>query len=221
MPAQDKYLPEKRRARLRFRHRGIEECFLKRNRQARRCILQGRFGGLRFEDYMPDMDDDKGTSAVVVHTEKGLACLKEISKNCDLEFAETTIDNILSFDNSYVRKVRDNPQRHKFLVECGKTDDINVLIESNIYISRMRKYKNKAIKLGNRVFEKFIKSESCVGCTACANVCRQDAIKMKQDQGGFYYPEVDFSKCIGCKMCVKACPAKSERLVQIRRNNNV
>jgi coenzyme F420-reducing hydrogenase beta subunit len=45
----------------------------------------------------------------------------------------------------------------------------------------------------------------CCGCTACASICPRNAITMKPDSLGFFYPEVDKDKCIECELCVKVC----------------
>jgi Coenzyme F420-reducing hydrogenase, beta subunit len=50
------------------------------------------------------------------------------------------------------------------------------------------------------------KKENCSGCTACANICSKNAIKMKMDEKGFLYPDIDNNKCINCKMCINICP---------------
>lgn len=55
------------------------------------------------------------------------------------------------------------------------------------------------------------KSE-CFGCRACTNSCPTNAIKMKEDEEGFFYPVIDSKKCTDCGLCKKACPSlnKSE-----------
>lgn len=45
----------------------------------------------------------------------------------------------------------------------------------------------------------------CCGCTACANICPQNAITMEPDTLGFYYPRVQPDKCIDCGLCLKKC----------------
>lgn len=45
----------------------------------------------------------------------------------------------------------------------------------------------------------------CCGCTACASICKHDAITMKPDVLGFLYPEVDKEKCVDCGLCEKVC----------------
>lgn len=45
----------------------------------------------------------------------------------------------------------------------------------------------------------------CCGCSACASICKHDAIMMKPDVMGFLYPVVDESKCVDCGLCDKVC----------------
>lgn len=47
----------------------------------------------------------------------------------------------------------------------------------------------------------------CTGCSACANVCGFDALKMELDSEGFFKPYVDEEKCTYCGLCSKVCPA--------------
>lgn len=46
----------------------------------------------------------------------------------------------------------------------------------------------------------------CCGCTACANICPKNCIKMVEDEEGFVYPKVNKAKCIECNLCEKVCP---------------
>lgn len=48
--------------------------------------------------------------------------------------------------------------------------------------------------------------ESCAGCTACYNICPRNAISLKENMAGFFYPHIDSSKCIHCNQCRKVCP---------------
>ena len=45
----------------------------------------------------------------------------------------------------------------------------------------------------------------CCGCSACAQKCPKQCIKMTQDEEGFLYPVVDNNLCINCGLCEKVC----------------
>lgn len=46
----------------------------------------------------------------------------------------------------------------------------------------------------------------CCGCTACASICRTNAITLKTDSLGFIYPTLDVDKCVQCGRCLSVCP---------------
>ncbi len=48
--------------------------------------------------------------------------------------------------------------------------------------------------------------KDCCGCGACMNACPAQCIKMKADEEGFLYPDLDTEACIGCGLCEKVCP---------------
>ena len=47
--------------------------------------------------------------------------------------------------------------------------------------------------------------KDCCGCTACASVCRHNAISMTPDSLGFLYPKVNKDLCVECGLCEKVC----------------
>ena len=48
---------------------------------------------------------------------------------------------------------------------------------------------------------------ACVGCTACASVCPNNCIEMREDSDGFLYPEINLQKgCVECRRCETVCP---------------
>lgn len=53
----------------------------------------------------------------------------------------------------------------------------------------------------------------CVGCGACMEACKFDAIHMNE----FGVPEVDEEKCIACGACMRKCP---KHLIRIRLQDN-
>ncbi len=48
--------------------------------------------------------------------------------------------------------------------------------------------------------------KKCSGCSACYNICPQNAISMKENIEGFFEPFIDNKKCIECGICQTVCP---------------
>lgn len=46
----------------------------------------------------------------------------------------------------------------------------------------------------------------CTGCMACFNICKHQAISMKEDNEGFIFPEINNNICTGCGLCEQCCP---------------
>lgn len=56
----------------------------------------------------------------------------------------------------------------------------------------------------------------CYGCSACENVCPENAVKMVEDKStGYLYPSVDAEKCTGCSLCLKKCVIKRENQIRV------
>ena len=66
------------------------------------------------------------------------------------------------------------------------------------------------MQLGNnKIFPKlFERKEECCGCKACYAICPCSAILMLEDEEGFLYPHVDYTKCVCCFKCINVCPLK-------------
>ncbi len=47
--------------------------------------------------------------------------------------------------------------------------------------------------------------DKCCGCGSCVQICPVNALSLKKDKKGFYYPDVDSTKCTHCNLCEKAC----------------
>lgn len=50
------------------------------------------------------------------------------------------------------------------------------------------------------------KKADCCGCQACGDICPRHAISFKNDNEGFWYPEVDKDICVDCGLCDRVCP---------------
>lgn len=59
---------------------------------------------------------------------------------------------------------------------------------------------------------KLAQHNECTGCSACMNICPQNAIKMIADYEGFLQPIVDDAFCLECGLCERTCPAISTEL---------
>ena len=51
-----------------------------------------------------------------------------------------------------------------------------------------------------------ITHNQCTGCGACYNKCPVNAIVMKPDAEGFFFPSINSEHCIHCGLCLKTCP---------------
>lgn len=45
----------------------------------------------------------------------------------------------------------------------------------------------------------------CTGCGVCQSVCPFGAIIVKENENGFYEPQIDENKCTNCGLCKKTC----------------
>lgn len=59
------------------------------------------------------------------------------------------------------------------------------------------------------------RKQDCCGCTACANICPKQCIRMEEDNEGFLYPITDTSMCINCNACNNVCPILNNKAVRI------
>lgn len=64
----------------------------------------------------------------------------------------------------------------------------------------------------------------CSGCYACCNICPVDAIRMKVNEEGFWYPSVDETVCIHCadaSRYVRLIIVNRRKLIWIRKPMHV
>lgn len=79
------------------------------------------------ENYMPDMDDDKGTSVVLVHSESGKEMLESLKDKISLREAE--VDKALPPTADSRKSVKPHPNREKLFKKLNKGDSISKLVK--------------------------------------------------------------------------------------------
>lgn len=85
------------------------------------------------EKYMPEMDDDQGTSVILIHTDKGRKLLDEIQKCMILK--KTELDKILPSSADSRKSVSKHPNREKYWadLQAGKSlEEIYKNVKKNI-----------------------------------------------------------------------------------------
>ena len=79
------------------------------------------------ENYMPDMDDDKGTSVILVHSSNGEKIFQEIRKK--LIVSEVGLDVAVSPTADSRKSVTMHPNRNKYLEGVKRGENFDVLYE--------------------------------------------------------------------------------------------
>lgn len=78
------------------------------------------------DDIMPDMNDDKGLSALFINTEKGRKLFDCISDN--LAYQKVDMDTVTNCNPSYYKVAQKNKNSEKFMKSLDKTNDVEKLI---------------------------------------------------------------------------------------------
>lgn len=96
-----------------------------------RCNNKGeyRFSDLTLADYWgveyidPDMDDDKGTSLIIVHTIKGENMVSTLSGSFKIKSVD--IKNAMKYNPSFYKSAKVNPNRKEFFLNVRKHINTN------------------------------------------------------------------------------------------------
>lgn len=110
------------------------------------------------ESILPQMDDDQGTSLVLVHSDKGQAIFSSIAER--MIYEKVDIDKAIAANPPAIKSAALNPKREKFFAELPVSDDINQLIIKYTRVSFPRKAYTKARSLASRLKRKIITSKS-------------------------------------------------------------
>ncbi len=87
-------------------------------------LTLGDFWGV--ENYLPELDDDKGISLVIVQSDRGAQLWEEISGQ--MVRREIEMDVIGEINPAYIRSVKEPPERARFFECLNKEKDIKGLL---------------------------------------------------------------------------------------------
>lgn len=93
------------------------------------------------EKVLPKMDDDKGTSLIVIHSEKGKQLFDELNDKMILN--KVDLDEAIKYNPSMIRSVQYNEKRKAFFVELNFGKKLTDLIKKYTKVSFERQIKNK------------------------------------------------------------------------------
>lgn len=96
------------------------------------------------ENILPKMDDDKGTSLVVIHSEKGKQLFDKLSETMIIN--EVDLNEAIKYNPSMIKSVKYNEKRKDFFLELNSGKELINLIKEYTKVSFERRVKNK-IKL--------------------------------------------------------------------------
>ena len=93
------------------------------------------------ENILPKMDDDKGTSLVVIHSEKGKQLFDKLSETMIIN--EVDLNEAIKYNSSMIRSVKCNEKRNSFFAELNSGKELTDLIRIYTKISFAKRVKNK------------------------------------------------------------------------------
>lgn len=96
------------------------------------------------ENYMPEMDDDKGTSVVIVHSDRGNKILQSIQKKLVIKEAE--LDRILPISSDPRKSVTPHMNRKKFFKKLAQGKSFPEL-ERCLYPTKIDRVKKKGKRM--------------------------------------------------------------------------
>lgn len=92
------------------------------------------------QEIMPEMDDDKGTSAVLIHTEKGRFLFNSILSQIKLQ--KVDLESIIKYNPALVQSAYPNPNREKFICSVNN-DNFDKMVLKYCYPNLHTRIKNK------------------------------------------------------------------------------
>lgn len=111
-------------------------CTLKNQCRSGSDITLADFWGI--ENVFPSMDDDKGTSLVLVNTEKGDRIIKRI----DLSYLESTYEIALQYNAGLRVGSNVHPKRKWFYKKYQSSDNVVYILEQSIRASLFKRFRS-------------------------------------------------------------------------------
>lgn len=102
-------------------------------------ITVADFWGIK--NILPKMDDDKGTSLIVIHSEKGKQLFDKLSEIMILN--EVDLNEAIKYNPSMISSVKYNEKRKDFFLELNSGEELINLIKRYTKVSFKRRVKNK------------------------------------------------------------------------------
>lgn len=90
---------------------------------------------------LPKMDDDKGTSLIVIHSEKGKQLFDKLSEKMILN--EVNLNEAIKYNSSMIKSVKYNEKRNTFFAELNTGEELIDLIKKYTKVSFEGRLKNK------------------------------------------------------------------------------
>jgi len=103
------------------------------------------------ENVLPEMDDNKGTSAVFINSKKGHDMFKQIE--CDMITKKTDIDDIIAYNTAAIQSSTYNSKRSFFMKEKDSRDFdklVNKYCGESLTFTVKRKLKNSLKNMSNK-----------------------------------------------------------------------
>lgn len=105
------------------------------------------------EKVLPKMDDNKGTSLIVIHSEKGKQLFNKLSEKMVLN--EVNLNEVIKYNPSMVRAVKYNEKRKDFFLEFNSEKNLINLIRKYTKESFIKRAKNKIKFIIKEIYYKF------------------------------------------------------------------
>ena len=93
------------------------------------------------ENILPKMDDDKGISLIVIHSEKGKQLFDKLSEKMILN--EVNLNEAIKYNPSMISSVKYNEKRNEFFLDLNSGENLTNLIRKYTKISLGKRVKNK------------------------------------------------------------------------------